>query len=192
MLCQFQAIGHDLFTQGLVSCQSGNLSVRFGEQLVITHRGSTLSSINEADLVETGIAKNDRATPLASTELAVHRCIYKKTAALAVVHAHPPYAVALSFVEKEIIPFDAEGKALMSTVPVLGKEITVKAVDLAEEIAEALTRYKVVLVRSHGSFAIGQLLDEAYYYTSVLEQSCRLLYLLRALKVNPDFSCDRG
>ena len=192
MLSQFQTIGHDLFAQGLVSCQSGNLSVRFGEQLVITHRGSTLSSISEADLVETGVSKNDRATPLASTELEVHRCIYKKTAALAVVHAHPPYAVALSFVEKEVIPFDAEGRALMCKVPVLGQEITVKAVDLAEEIAEALTKHKIVLVRSHGSFAIGQLLDEAYYYTSVLEQSSRLLYLLRALKVSPDFSCDRS
>jgi len=36
-------------------------------------------------------------------------------------------------------------------------------------------------VRGHGSFAAGQLLEEAYYYTSVLEQSCRLLYLLKAL-----------
>jgi len=192
MLCQFQAVGHNLFTQGLVSYQSGNLSVRFGEQLVITHRGSTLGSMSEADLVETGIAKNDRATPLASRELAVHRCIYKKTSALAIVHAHPPYAVALSFVEQEIVPFDVEGQTLLGKVPILGREVAEKAVDLAEEIAEALIQHKVVLVQSHGSFAASQLLEEAYYYTSVLEQSCRLLYLLKALKVKPDASCDVG
>jgi ribulose-5-phosphate 4-epimerase/fuculose-1-phosphate aldolase len=40
-------------------------------------------------------------------------------------------------------------------------------------------------VRGHGSFAISQLLEEAYYFTAVLEQSCRLLYLLKALRVNP-------
>lgn len=184
MLSQFQMVGHALFAQGLVSSYSGNLSIRQRERLLITHRGSALGSITEGDLVETGIAKNNRATPLASSELVVHRSIYKNTSALAIVHAHPPYAVALSFTEKEIIPHDMEGRSLLPMVPILGKEIMVKAGDLSEEIAEALRQCKVVLVKGHGSFAIGQLLEEAYYYTSVLEQSCRLLYLLKALGVN--------
>jgi L-fuculose-phosphate aldolase len=145
-----------------------------------------LGSIGEADLVETGIARNNRATPLASTELEVHRSIYKKTAALAVVHAHPPYAVALSFTEKEIVPCDMEGRLLLPKVPILGMQMPVKAGDLAEEIAEALKEYKVVLVQGHGSFAAAQLLEEAYYYTATLEQSCHLLYLLRSLGVNPN------
>lgn len=185
MLSQFQTVGCVLFTQGLVSSHSGNLSIRQGHHLLITHRGSALGSIKEADLVETGIAKNNRSTPFASSELAVHRAIYKNTSALAVVHAHPPYAVALAFIEKEIIPCDLEGRAMLPKVPILGKEMVVKAGDLAEEIAEALKQCKVVLVQSHGSFAIGQLLEEACYYTTVLEQSCRLLYLLKALRVNP-------
>jgi L-fuculose-phosphate aldolase len=147
-----------------------------------------LGSIKEADLVETGISRNDRATPLASIELAVHRCIYKKTSALAVVHAHPPYAVTLSFMEKEIIPCDMEGQALLSKVPVIGTKTAVKVGGLAEEIAKALKRYKVVLVRGHGSFAASQLLEEAYYYTSALEQSCRILYLLKALRRSPERS----
>ena len=188
MLSQFQTVGHDLFTQGLVCPCSGNLSIKLGERLLITHRGSMLGSIKEADLVETGISRNDRATPLASTELAVHRCIYKETSALAVVHAHPPYAVALSFMEKEIIPCDMEGQAVLSKVPVIGTKTAVKVGGLAEEIAEALKRYKVVLVRGHGSFAASQLLEEAYYYTSALEQSCRILYLLKALKGSPERS----
>ena len=186
MLSQFQTVGQALFSQGLVSCYSGNLSIKLGDRLLITHRGSTLDSITEADLVKTGIARNDRATPLASTELQVHRSIYKKTSALAVVHAHPAYAVALSFTEEEIVPCDMEGRGLLSKVLILGKQVEVKAGDLAEEIAEALKQYKVVLVQGHGSFAASQLLEEAYYYTTVLEQSCRLLYLLKALRVNPD------
>lgn len=185
MLSQFQAVGQALFSQGLVSCYSGNLSVKLGDELVITHRGSMLGSIGEADLVQTGIAKNNRATPLASTELEVHRSIYKKTSALAVVHAHPPYAIVLSFTEVEIVPCDMEGRVLLSKVPIVGKQVEVKAGDLADEIAEALKRYKVVLVQGHGSFAASQLLEEAYYYTTVLEQSCRLLYLLKALRGNP-------
>jgi len=184
MLSQFQEVGHALFTQKLVSSQSGNLSIRQGERLLITHRGSGLGSIREADLVETGIATNSRATPLASSELAVHRAIYKSTSALAVVHAHPPYPVALSFTEEEIIPCDIEGRSLLPRVLILGKETMAKAGELGEEIAEAIRQYRAVLVKGHGSFAIGQLLEEAYYYTSILEQSCRVLYLLKALRVN--------
>jgi len=185
MLSQFQAVGQALFTQGLVSPYSGNLSIRLGERLLITHRGSMLNSIGEADLVETGVTRNNRTTPLASVELAVHRSIYKKTSALAVVHAHPPYAVALSFTEKEIIPCDTEGRAVLHKVPVLGMETVAKVGGCAEEIAEALGWHGVVLVRGHGSFAASQLLEEAYYYTAVLEQSCHLLYLLRTLEANP-------
>jgi len=185
MLFQFQSVGQALFTQGLVSPQGGNLSVKFGEHLVITHRGSLLGSIQKGDLVETGISKNNRATPLASMELEVHRCIYKNTSALAVVHAHPPYAVALSFVEKEIVPPDIEGQALLPKVPILSAEMAVKPGELADEIARLMGEHRVVLVRGHGTFAASQLLEEAYYYTVVLEQSCRLLYLLKALQVDP-------
>ncbi len=186
MLSQFQIVGQALFTQGLVSPQGGNLSVKLGEHLVITHRGSALGYIQEGDLVETGIRKNNRATPLASTELEVHRCIYKNTPALAVVHAHPPYAVALSFTEKEIVPPDIEGRALLSRVPILCAGLEGKVGELTDEIAKLLGGHRVVLVRGHGTFAASQLLEEAYYYTVVLEQSCRLLYLLKALQVNPE------
>ena len=185
MLSQFQVVGQALFTQGLVSPQGGNLSVKLGERLVITHRGSALGSIQEGDLVETGVDKNNRATPRASTELQVHRCIYKNTPALAVVHAHPPYSVALSFTEKEIVPADIEGRAFLPRVPVLRTGIKGKAEELADKIAKLLGEHRVVLVRGHGTFAASQLLEEAYYYTVVLEHSCRLLYLLKALQVNP-------
>ncbi|MGQ9546160.1 MAG: aldolase [Dehalococcoidia bacterium] len=183
MLSQFQTVGQALFTQGLVSAQGGNLSVRLGEHLVITHRGSALGCIQEGDLVETGINKNSRATPLASTELEVHRYIYQKTSALAVVHAHPPYATALSFMAREIVPRDAEGRALLSRVPILCARRARKLGELADDIAKLLKEHRVVLVRGHGSFAASQLLEEAYYYTTVLEHSCRLLYLLRTLGV---------
>jgi L-fuculose-phosphate aldolase len=57
--------------------------------------------------------------------------------------------------------------------------------ELAGEIARLMGEYRVVLVRGHGTFAASQLLEEAYYYTVVFEQSCRLLYLLKALQIDP-------
>jgi len=84
------------------------------------------------------------------------------------------------------VPPDIEGRALLSRVPVLRTGTEGKAGELTDEIARLLGEHRVVLVRGHGTFAASQLLEEAYYYTVVLERSCRLLYLLKALQVNPE------
>ena len=184
ILAQFQTVGHDLFTKGLVSSHSGNLSIRLGERIIITRRTSRLGCLGEHDLIETGINKNDRNTPLASIELAVHRAIYRETPALAVVHAHPPHAVALSLTETEIVPTDTEGLSIVGGVPVLGWHMKVKAGGLADIIAQALKQHRIVMVHGHGSFAIGQLLEEAHNCTATLEESCQVICLLKSLQVD--------
>jgi L-fuculose-phosphate aldolase len=182
ILTQFQTVGHELFTKGLVSSHSGNLSIRLGERLTITRRSCRLGCLEEHDLIETGLNKNDRNTPLASTELAVHRAIYQATSASAIVHAHPPHAVALSLTETEIMPIDTEGMSLLGKVPVLGWNMEVKPGGLADVIAQALKQRRIVMVHGHGSFAIGQLLEEAQNYTTSLEESCQVICLLKSLQ----------
>jgi L-fuculose-phosphate aldolase len=183
ILSQFQTVGHDLFTKGLVSSHSGNLSIRLGERIIITRRNSGLGCLQEHDLIETGINKNDRNTPLASIELAVHRAIYRETPALAIVHAHPPHAVALSLTETEIVPIDAEGLSTVGRVPVLGWHMDVKPGGLVDIIAQALKQHRIIMVHGHGSFAIGQLLEEAHNYTTTLEESCQVICLLKSLQI---------
>ena len=183
IISQFQTVGHDLFAMGLVSSHSGNLSIRLGERIIITRRNSGLGSLEEHDLIETGINKNDRNTPLTSIELAVHRAIYRETPALAIVHAHPPHAVALSLTEKEIVPSDTEGLSTLGRVPVLGWNMNVKPGGLADIIAQALKQHQIIMVHGHGSFAIGQLLEEAHNYTTTLEESCQVICLLKSLQV---------
>jgi L-fuculose-phosphate aldolase len=182
ILTQFQTVGHELFTKGLVSSQSGNLSIRLGERLIITRRNCRLGCLEEHDLIETGINKNDRNTPLASIELAVHRAIYQQTSASAIVHAHPPHAVAISLAETEIVPTNTEGMSLLGKVPVLGWNMEVKPGGLADIIALALKQGRIIMVHGHGSFAIGQLLEEALNYTAFLEESCQVTCLLKSLQ----------
>ena len=182
MLTQFQTVGRDLFTRGIVASHTGNLSVRLRNRITITRRGAMLGCLGEHDLIETGIIKNDRSTPLASSELAVHRAIYKATPARAIIHAHPPHSIALSLTATEIVPNCAEGFAVLGRVPVLGWNMMVKPGELAETIAEALNEHRVVMVHGHGSFAVGQLLEDAYNCTTVLEESSQVICLLRSLR----------
>jgi len=183
MLSQFQTVGRGMFTAGLVTATSGNLSIRLGDDIIITRRGSALNCLEEQDLIKTGITRNSRGTPLASVELPVHRAIYRETRALAVVHAHPPHAIALSLKETEIVPGTVDGLEAIGKIPVLGWNTMVKPGGLSAEIAAALKDHHIVMVRGHGSFAVGQLLEEAYDYTTILEESCRILWLLRSLGV---------
>jgi L-fuculose-phosphate aldolase len=185
ILEQFQAIGYELFTRGLVSSHNGNLSIRLQDRLIITRRGCRLSSLEENDLIETGIYKNDRFTPLASTELPVHRAIYRMTPAMAVIHCHPPHAIALSLTDTEIVPNCTEGLEIIGRVPVLGWNSEVRPGELEDVIAEALTELRIVMVHGHGSFAIGQLLEEACNYTTTLEGSCQVICLLKSLGARP-------
>jgi L-fuculose-phosphate aldolase len=181
-LNQFQSVGRNLFIRGLVSSQSGNLSIRMGDRIIITRRGSNLGDIQEKDIVETGINKNDRATPLASVELSVHRAIYQRTRARAIVHAHATHITALSMTEKVIKSEHLETFCNISPVPVLGWDMEVKPGGLAEIIADSLKDNRIVVVRGHGSFAIGQLLDEAYNCTTGLEEACEILCLMRSMQ----------
>ncbi len=181
MLKEFQKIGRDLFLTGLNSSHSGNMSVRSGDRIFITRRGAMLGQLGAEDIIETGLWKNDSKVVLASTEIGIHRAIYQSTSALAVVHAHPPHAVALSLLTDDIIPIDSEGAYLLHRVPVLSAVHTIGSKELEKSLPEALKEYKVAVVRGHGSFAIGQLLEEAYQWTSSLESSCRIICLYRAL-----------
>ena len=188
ILSQFQTVANELFTRGLISSHSGNLSMRLGDRIIITRRGCMLGCLQENDLIETGIDRNDRSTPLASTELAVHRAIYQATTASAIVHAHPPHAIALSLVETEIVPSDDEGLAIVERVPVLGCDMEVRPRRLsvlANMIAQALKQHRIVIVRGHGCFAIGQLLEEAHNCVTALEESCQVICLLKSLGASP-------
>ena len=181
ILKQFQTVGKDLFTHGLVSSHSGNLSVRTGDKTIITRRGCRLGGLQEQDLIETGVNKNDRNTPLASVELPVHRAIYQLTSAQAIVHAHLPHAIALSMSESEIVPNGGDGLAELGKVPVIGRDMDTRPGHLGEQIAEALKDHHIVLVTGHGSFAVGQLLEEAYQYTASLEEACQVIWLVKTL-----------
>ncbi|MGE5139519.1 MAG: class II aldolase/adducin family protein [Rudaea sp.] len=170
----FREVGRDLYVQNMVSSHGGNLSIRLGDRVIIKRRGAQLGRLKPHDLVETGIEKNDSGVALASSELLVHRTIYKMTPALAVVHCHPRTAIAFSLSREEIVPIDNEASYLLKKVPVIWEEFASGTPEMAIDLATVLQKYKIVMLRGHGSFAIGQTLDEALHWSSTLEESCQI------------------
>lgn len=172
---EFARIGRDLFLSGAVSSHGGNMSVRAGDRILITRRGSMLGRLSERDVIETALEHADSEVALASTEIVVHRAIYAKTNALAVVHAHPAHTIVRSLVSDEIVPIDSEGSYLLHKVPVVALPLTAGSSQVADVVSDVLREYKVVLLRGHGPFAIGTVLEEAFQWISALEATCRIL-----------------
>ncbi|HEX7575464.1 MAG TPA: class II aldolase/adducin family protein, partial [Candidatus Methanoperedens sp.] len=86
-------IGKKLVERDLVESQFGNISMRKGEKMLITKSGFALDEINKDSVVELDIEKPSDLDNIASSETIVHRTIYKHTSALAIIHAHPAFAV---------------------------------------------------------------------------------------------------
>lgn len=183
---EFKRIGKVLFGLGIVGSHSGNLSVRSGDRIFITRRGSIVGDLHPSDIIETGIYEDDSGILLASTEIKVHRAIYKKTPGLAIVHAHPPYAIALSMLYDEIYPRNVEGSYFFHKIPVVSVKHGIGSDESAELVSEAMRDYKGVILRGHGTFVHAKLLEDALSLTSVLESACRTEYLLEIAGRPPD------
>jgi L-fuculose-phosphate aldolase len=167
---EFRNIGRDILLTGLTSSHGGNMSVRVGDKIIIKRRGAQFGQLKPTDFVETSFKGKDSGIVRASTELIVHRAIYEKTSALAVVHAHPRTAIALSLSRDVIIPIDNEGSYLLRKIPVVSVEMASGSTEMAEKVSEALRGYKVIMQRGHGCFSTGQTLEEAYHWVSALEE----------------------
>jgi len=177
---EFKNLGRDLFLNGDAAARNGNISLLLSNgRLAITRSGSLLSDLLPSDIILVRLEKN-KTSPLASSELPVHRAIILKTGKKAVVHAHCPYTVALANRYGRTFP-NGEYKAKFGYPLVIGQAEDFRIGGYSEEIAAALKEHGVCVVADHGLFAAGDSLKEAYVHLSALEASSKIAYLERAL-----------
>ncbi|MEM1901587.1 MAG: class II aldolase/adducin family protein [Candidatus Nezhaarchaeales archaeon] len=161
--------------RGYVTAHGGNLSIRSGDYMWITRHACSLENLRPEDIVKVPIDRPSSYDIIASTETPVHREIYRRTGNLVVMHAHPPFSVALSYFIDELIPPDSEGYHVLRRVPVV--EGAPGSSTLANEVANGLARHWAVIVRGHGVFASSKFIDHTYQILCMVEHSAKILYL---------------
>jgi L-fuculose-phosphate aldolase len=182
LLRTFQQVGRDLFLQGLNSSHSGNLSMTEKDTMWITKRGAPLGRLGARDIVGVPLDDASSKEAVASSELPVHMEIVLRCGAGGIVHAHPPAVIAMSLAEELIVPLDLEGKYHLGEVSVIVSPEPYRPAQVASQVAETLTKSKIVVVRGHGTFARGSDLWEALHWSSALEHSCRIILMSLTLK----------
>ncbi len=73
------------------------------------------------------------------------------------------------------MPIDNEASYLLKKVPIIWEEFASGTPEMANQLAAALQAYTIVMLRGHGSFAIGQTLDESFFWTTTLEEACEIM-----------------
>ncbi len=177
--------GKVLYQEGLVNSHAGNISVRFENSIYITKTGAMLGYLTPNDIVEVPVVGTSPNDEIASSELIVHREIYKKTEHKAIIHAHPIHAVSLTFfLEDTFIPIDNEGKLFVKEVPIIEVENASGSKELADKLSNKFksTGRNIILIKKHGSFVAHKDLNYALKLTSDLEFCAKVYYLVNQIK----------
>ena len=174
--------GRLLYHSGLMVSNDGNISVRLPNgNILITPSGVTKGRISAEDLLvinlDGGIIKAAENPNLkATSEQPMHIEIYRQRPDVrAVIHTHLIFANALAI---------SKGKIRMDVIPeaaIAFGEIPITEFSLpstpqnAAAIRELIKNHDVLLIRNHGSLAVGKNLDEALIKTERLEHISKTL-----------------
>lgn len=176
------AYAQRMASDGLAVGTSGNLSVRAGDDLLVTPGGVAYEAMGPDDIVRVRpdgeVLAGDGHGPAphrATSELAMHRLAYEVSRAGAVVHTHSPYATAIACVLDELPPVHYVLAGLGGRVPVVAYA-TFGSDELADGVARGLAGRAGVLLGNHGTLTVGADLAEAYGHAQTLEW-CAALYL---------------
>jgi len=110
----------------------------------------------------------------------VHPAIYLARKDVgAIVHAHPPYAIALSTVEEEFKPIHNYGVIFHGRIKVYEGLGQVGTKERAREIADLLGDGIAILQRGHGTITVGKGIEEALLATIYLEEAAKIHFFAK-------------
>jgi L-fuculose-phosphate aldolase len=163
--------GKVLFERRLISGWGGNLSCRTGEtEFLITGQHAPLGFLTPRDLVRINQqGKPTRKKQRASSETPLHLAVYQGTDAEAIVHVHPPMVLAFSLTHESFVPVSFEEKYTLGEVAIIAQDTP--TVTKPAQVVEELKYHPVVIIKGHGTVAIGKNLQEAFLLTDLLEEA---------------------
>jgi L-fuculose-phosphate aldolase len=163
--------GKLLFERRLISGWGGNLSCRVGKSdFLITGQHAPLGFLMPKDLVRLDAhGKPVKKNQHASSETPMHMAVYAGTDAQAIIHAHPPMVLAFSLTHESFAPLSFEEKYTIGEVPIISQDTP--TVTKPEKVVGELKYHPVVIIKGHGTVAIGKNFQEAFLLTDLLEEA---------------------
>jgi ribulose-5-phosphate 4-epimerase/fuculose-1-phosphate aldolase len=182
------AAARSLFARGLTHGSTGNLSVRVGDRILVTPTGSSLGTVQPDELSVVDLAGRHLEGGRPSKEAFLHAAMLRaRPDATAVVHTHSTHAAAVSCLdgldpENAIPPLTAYFRMRIGRLPLV--PFHAPGDTALEPLAERLAAdHHALLLSNHGPVVAGATLGAALDAIEELEETARILLLLRGRAV---------
>jgi L-fuculose-phosphate aldolase len=170
---------------GINQGTSGNVSVRYGDRMLVTPSGVPYEELEPGDLCATQIkkdGKNWEGDLAPSSEWRFHLNIYQARPDVgAVVHTHSMYATVLAICGKPIPAVHYMVAASGGTEIRVAKYATFGTAELSENALVALEGRTCCLLKNHGVIATGPNIKRALWLAQEVETVARQYYLSLAI-----------
>ena len=177
-------IGRRIYNRQFAAANDGNITVRVSENEVLctpTLQCKGFLKPDDIALVDmTGKQLSGRKKR--SSEALLHLEIYRQREDIkSVVHCHPPHATAFA-IAREPIPQCVlpEVEVFLGDVPITKYE-TPGGQEFADTIIPFVHRTNIMILANHGTVSYGETVEQAYWWTEILDSYCRMLMLAKQL-----------
>ncbi|HFB52461.1 MAG TPA: class II aldolase/adducin family protein [Anaerolineae bacterium] len=183
-------VGQLLYQKGYIVSNDGNISVRLDENHVLcTPSGLCKGMMRQEELLIIDMDGNRADTPNAinrnlrpTSEMAMHLEVYKNRPDVgAVVHCHPPTAVALSIANVSLtdcmLPEVIVTLGLIKMTPYS----TPSSEENATAIRDAIKTHDAILLQRHGTLAVGNSPMQAFHRTESIEQIAKITFMAKLM-----------
>lgn len=183
-------IASSLFQRGYATGSAGNISLLLDDNTILaTPTGSCLGRLQPNDLSKLTLSGEFISGNKPSKEVKFHLGLYKNNPKCkAVIHLHSLYLTALSCLQdlnhqNAIKPFTPYVVMRMGNVPVV-PYYKPGDIRIANDLAELALNHQAFLLANHGAVTIGENLQEATNNYEELEETAKLIFILKDQKIN--------
>jgi L-fuculose-phosphate aldolase len=193
----FQSVGRASLVYDIQNSHSGNMAIRHrdeagNEWLVITSTGSQKGDLEPDNICFLSPKETDFGYYKASSETDIHARILALEGAAASIHAHTKdlTIVTLDDADKPsrpapFVPVDPLGYFhLGGVIPVDWVAVPSGSAEMARVVPGRLAEYPATVVQTHGTFAKGRTLKEAFFRVCIANNSGYIVRQLKRLKTD--------
>lgn len=174
-----------LYARNMLAASDGNVSFRIRDELILfTPSGRQKGFIEESDLAVMNLS-GSTLSGQPSGEQAMHLFIYRQCPkARAVIHAHPPHAIAFTLARPDLteLPCEAFSEVILGcgSLPIVpyARPTTVA---MGEVLGSYLPSHRALILSRHGAVCWGETLEEALNGMERLEHAAYILWLAESL-----------
>ncbi len=167
-----------LYARNMLAACDGNISVREGDEIIITPSGRPKADLAPEDMARLSL-DGQSLSGRASSEKSMHLAVYQHCPkAKAVVHAHPPTAIAWSIARPDLkeLPSEALSEVILAVGAIPFVPYARPGTDnMGQALLDFIPQHRALILSRHGALSWGESLEEAYLAMERIEHSSQIL-----------------